>query len=278
MWGVLRENLRNETDVYFGPKFKQAVFDYPSGLSERGLSEVNHTEILDLTSGCSKTAYIDYENKLDAFLALADQQSEHLSYYMKGDEKLFGDWTGFGLTKGVGTQRMYERMQELMSSGIYGLWEKWYQIQFPDQWAVVVKEAKRKAAVSAGEPKALVLNSNLRTAFIIYIIVCSSAISAFVFEKAWNERRLLRKWLDACVRAWYFICNCTYTYRMCIDVFLTYWKPPRLNRRKELRALKMSSEECNQKKTRAVDTAAGVGLHMTDRVPPGTGPVSLTCH
>jgi hypothetical protein len=106
-------------DAYYGPKFKRAVFDYPSGMSERSVSEIDHNEMLDLTSACWKTGYIDYERKIDAFLALAEQQTEH-RFYMKGNENLFEDWTGFGLRKSAGSQRMYERMQALMTSGKAG--------------------------------------------------------------------------------------------------------------------------------------------------------------
>jgi hypothetical protein len=126
-----------------------------------------------------------------------------------------------------------------MTSGIYRLWEKWHQIRFPDQWTVFMKGARRKAAISEREPKALVLNSNLRTAFLIYLLLCTIATSAFALEKAWIERKRLRMWLESWVRAGvpYLICIYKYIYCKCTNIFVANWKPLWGKRSKELRVV-----------------------------------------
>jgi len=152
-----------------------------------------HLEFEDfnnITSNCYKTGYIDYDSILDVFLATSRLNNTY-PYYHKGDEQLIPMWNAYAIDANIrhyGGSQLYGGFQILLASGIYWVWEKWYQIKYPSEGQKIMKSYQR-LLLDRTLPQVLNLHSNISTIFLILIFCILITILVFIFEskKLWYK-------------------------------------------------------------------------------------------
>jgi hypothetical protein len=146
-----------------------------------------------MTSNCDRTAYVDFDTMLDAFLAHYGR-NEDSEAYIKGKERLMEDLEVYTIRRGnIFSSALYLSMQTLMSSGIYAKWHEWYHIQFPTEEQRIIRMALREE-VNNQLPKRLGIVTNVSTAFLMYLTCILVALVVLIQEKsAWRVYLLYRQ-------------------------------------------------------------------------------------
>jgi len=139
--------------------------------------------VSDQTSTCNRTAYLNTDSKLDAFLAHSEMTSRIV--YRKGKETLLPFWDGFLFKE----SSWYSGMQTLMASGIYNIWEKWYNLQYPTEEHQIIKNYTKLMAKNSRVTK-LTMQTNIWSVFLIYFTLIHFCFIAFIAEfpiKYWSK-------------------------------------------------------------------------------------------
>jgi len=134
------------------------------------------------TSTCTRTAYLNTDSKLDAFLAYSEMTGG--INYRKGKETIIPVWDGFLFPK----ISWYSGMQTLMTSGIYNIWEKWYTLQYPKEEHDIIKNYTKLMAKTTRVSK-LTMQTNIWSIFLVYFILLPLCFLAFIAECAIKYRR-----------------------------------------------------------------------------------------
>jgi len=165
--------------------FRKA-FIYPVPGPERrgtlpGVSKSNvRKHFLDLTSKCTKTAYVDRESAVDTFRAFAESPDNGGLRYRKGN-KFYTLRTGWALEYNFKlAPTLYKRMQLLVEFGIEQIWSRWDHIHHPTDSQIVMKEYLRKIVVPSVRP--LGLKSNFPTIFYVFLILAGLVLIVFLVE------------------------------------------------------------------------------------------------
>jgi len=143
-----------------------------------------YKQVLDFTSNCYKTAYVDYEGRLDAFLAYNRQSRRNGGQvYIKGQNRLLTFWKGLVVSKGSYDwgNRFSHALQRLLSSGIYAIWDKWYHKNNLSDEEKMIQKYEHGKHQNVGA-KSLAIDSNISTAFYLYMYCTTTALLVFLGE------------------------------------------------------------------------------------------------
>jgi hypothetical protein len=187
MWILIRpkEEGQNQNQINTRLRLK------PTLISSRFLFKNSETffdsDIRQFITGCKGTAYVDYDQVLDGFIANEKIETGRLTTkYKKGKQKFFETWTGFYFTRDLPFQ-LYQRLQLILASGIYQIWESWYAVQFPNIYQKMVHESNR--LFDPRLPVPLHLGTNAFTGFIILSVGLAIGGLFFLCEFVlWHSR------------------------------------------------------------------------------------------
>jgi len=148
--------------------------------------EVNMTFARSVISECDGIGYIDYDEKIDQFLAMAHAIGTG-NKFRKGKERLIHKFRGILLefprdpsTTRSRMGKLFLRSLQVMASGIYQLWAKWDRILHPSISETVLQGAQRQYRQRLAEP--LTLKSNIRTVFLAFLVCAIFCSCVFIIE------------------------------------------------------------------------------------------------
>jgi len=112
---------------------KRRSLHHPNG-NNRVLPSENRTEILGFISNCNRTAFIHENSKIDYFLNYFNSESQswrNQTVFMKGKDEFLSPNFGWMISSysDVYMGRVYTRLQSLIHSGIYNLYQKWIDLR-----------------------------------------------------------------------------------------------------------------------------------------------------
>jgi len=114
------------------------------------------TRILNTTATCYRTGYFATESKLEAFLGFSDMQAQDQfrPVYRKGKERVMPSWDGYRIYESDFqlASKFYRCFSLLMASGIYRIWERWYDLTLPTNETIMI-QAGRVAQLGSISPQ-----------------------------------------------------------------------------------------------------------------------------
>lgn len=125
---------------------------------------------------------------LDRYVEFTKLKSKDVVCY-KGKESIFPDRDSYKFYD-WNFEYFYARMQLLMQSGIYHIWNKYYQIHNPTPLDSIL-EMLRKEQSDLNEVIPISLKSTIVTVFCIYLAgSCLAGISVTIECRAWIYKKL----------------------------------------------------------------------------------------
>jgi len=139
-------------------------------------------KVLNFTSNWYRTGYVDYDIRLDAFLAHSRSGPRDGGIlYHKGKNQLLRKMTGFFFQPSPGTREMHQYFQRLLSTGIYFIWDKWYHRKYLSEDQELIQTYKERLRAE-NSPKPLQMGTNMCTAFFIYLFCISLSLVLILYE------------------------------------------------------------------------------------------------
>jgi len=159
-----------------------------------------------LATALEKGGIIDNAENVNSFNAFAEtskmkQSKEHKSVnFMQGTEYKFRENIGIAIWDFCYSMKLYNRIQLLLATGIYNVWDEWIQIFHPTpQDQIVLVHSRTKASYDI-TPKSLNLEGNVITGFYIFAIGLTFVLLIFIAENHESIVQLLTTLKKNCSR------------------------------------------------------------------------------
>ena len=183
----------------------------------------NETDVFMSTiSTCDKSAILEVSGELTHFMDYYKVSRRRRAGLTKFKESQGKEWFVYQFYPDRVpslVEHAYKRLQALISSGIFELWDKWYGRWYPRTWQAAVMELRGRKVRDRGEGpasetakghEALSMDSNLQSAFyLLGLGALASTVSFCVEILARNFRSLflicLRAAVGTFLKYWYWL-------------------------------------------------------------------------